>query len=283
MPAAAAGPFIRPSRPGWSSAPPDEKADEQVLFNGVEGDVFALLVAMALAAGVVDSIAGGGSLLTLPALLAAGFTPVMAIATDHLQGCFGTLSAAMHFTRRGAVRPRDLTPAIVATSVGAALGAIVVQRIDTSALASVLPFLLLAMAAYVLLGPRVADVEATPRLSEGDFAGTAAPALGFYNGVFGPGTGSFLCVAFVSLRGMGVTRATAHTKVLNFTANAASLAFFVLGGEVVWAIGLAMAVGQFVGAQLGSSLVLKRGARLVRPLLGLMTLAISVRLLLDPG
>lgn len=247
----------------------------------VDPEVLVVLAAVATAAGFVDSIAGGGGLLTVPALLAAGLAPTAALATNKLQSSFGAFSAALNYTRRGAVRPRDLGPAVAATFVGAALGTILVQQVDTDALETVLPYLLLALAAYVLLGPRIGDVEARPRVSARGFAASAAPGIGFYDGFFGPGTGSFFAVAFVSLRGMELTRATAHTKVLNLTSNVAALLFFVLGGKPVWVVGLAMAAGQFLGARLGSSLVLARGAGLVRPVLAFVTIAISIRLLVD--
>ncbi len=104
--------------------------------------------------------------------------------------------------------------------------------------------------------------------------------IGFYDGFFGPGTGSFFAIAFVTLRGFELRRATASTKVLNFTSNVAALIFFAIGGAPVWAVGLSMAVGQFLGARLGSNLVMAKGARLVRPLIVVMSTAISVRLLL---
>lgn len=247
----------------------------------VDTEVLVLLVLVAGTAGFVDAIAGGGGLLVLPALLAAGLGPTAALATNKLQASFGSGSAALHFTRRGAVDPRTLAPAIATTFVGAAVGTVLVQQLDTSALEVVLPVLLLALAGYVLLGRDVGARPSPPRVTGSTFAGTVAPGIGFYDGFFGPGTGSFFAVAFVSLRGMDLTRATAHTKVLNFTSNVAALLFFVLGGKPVWAVGLGMALGQLVGARLGAHVVLAHGARVVRPLLAVVSIAISLRLLLD--
>jgi hypothetical protein len=110
------------------------------------------------------------------------------------------------------------------------------------------------------------------------FTLSAAPAIGFYDGFFGPGTGSFFAIALVALLGYNLTKATAHTKLLNLTSNIASLLAFLLGGKIVWSAGLVMAAGQFFGARLGSHLVLTRGAGLVRPLLVVMSLAITARL-----
>lgn len=245
----------------------------------VSVEVLLLLFVVGCAAGFVDSMAGGGGLLSVPALLAAGLAPTAALATNKVQSSFGAGSAAWNYTRRGAVRPRDLAPAVATTFVGAACGTILVQQVDPGFLETLLPFLLMAIAVYFLVRPDAGEVERAARLGPGPFAVTAAPAIGFYDGFFGPGTGSFFALSFVTLRGQELVRATAHTKVLNLTSNLAALLFFTLGGAPVWAVGLAMAVGQFIGARLGSNLVLARGSRLVRPLLVVVSIAISIRLL----
>jgi len=242
-------------------------------------EVLLLLAVVSGLAGFVDSIAGGGGLLTVPALLAAGLGPTAALATNKVQSSFGAGSAAWNYSRRGAVRPRDLRLAIATTFTGAAIGTILVQQVDPGFLETLLPFLVLAIALYFLVRPEAGQVARAARVGQRPFAATAAPAIGFYDGFFGPGTGSFFALSFVTLRGHDLTRATAHTKILNLTSNLAALLFFVLGGAPVWGAGLAMAGGQFAGARLGSNLVLARGARLVRPLLIVVSVAISVRLL----
>jgi uncharacterized membrane protein YfcA len=111
------------------------------------------------------------------------------------------------------------------------------------------------------------------------FAFIIGTSIGFYDGFFGPGTGSFFAIAFVALAGFGLAKATAHTKLLNFTSNFASLLFFALGGHVLWSVGLAMAIGQYLGARLGSRMVVSHGVRLIRPLLVGISLVISLRLI----
>ena len=108
------------------------------------------------------------------------------------------------------------------------------------------------------------------------------PAIGLYDGLFGPGTGSFFMLAFVSLLGFGVLKATAHTKLLNFGSNVGSFVVFVVAGAVVWKVGLLMGVTQFLGARLGASLAMRIGARLIKPLLVLACVALAIRLMLDP-
>ena len=237
------------------------------------------LVIVAVAAGFVDSIAGGGGLLTVPALLAAGLPPTTALATNKVQSTAGALTAATTYARGGAVRPGDLVPPILTTFAGAAIGTLVLTRIATSRLEVVLPWLLLGVAAYVALRPRLGEVETVARVRPRTYTLTVAPVIGAYDGFLGPGTGSFFAVSLVGLRGHDLTRATATTKVLNLTSNLTALLVFALAGAPAWLLGGAMAVGQALGARLGARTVLTRGARLVRPMLVVVSTAISIRLL----
>jgi len=235
-------------------------------------------------AGFVDSIAGGGGLISLPTLLTLGLSPAQALATNKLQSSFGSLSATLNYSARGLVDLRRMRVAVACTFAGAAAGATLVQVLEPRFLSQVLPFLLILIALYFLLTPRAGEFDARQRISVPLFAITAGFGVGFYDGFFGPGTGSFFAVCFVTLLGFNLVRATAHTKLLNFTSNFASLLLFAVGGKVVLLAGLPMAGGQFLGARLGSSLVMSRGARLVRPLLVAVSLAITVRLVMgDEG
>ena len=131
--------------------------------------------------------------------------------------------------------------------------------------------------------PKAGLEDGKPKLSTTGFAVIAAPAIGFYDGVFGPGTGSFFMLAFVALLGFGVIKATANTKLLNFTSNIAALLIFLFSGKIVWLVGLLMGVGEFLGAQAGSYMALRQGARLIRPLLVVVCCAVAIKLLLDPA
>ena len=243
-------------------------------------EIDALLFAIALLAGLIDAIAGGGGLLTVPALLWAGLSPVETLATNKLQASFGSFTATFNFVRQGAVNLRGARLAVVCTFVGASAGALLVQHLHTDVLERLIPVLLIGFAVYFLFSPRVADVDGHQRISDGAFAFTIATGVGFYDGFFGPGAGTFFAAGFILLLGYNLRRATAHTKLLNFTSNFASLLWFAVGGHVVWKIGLIMAIGQFIGAWTGSHLVLRHGARLVRPLLVTVSLLISLKLLL---
>ncbi len=238
------------------------------------------LFAVAVVAGFIDSVAGGGGLLCVPALLAAGLSPAQTLATNKLQGSFGTFSASLKFVRAGQVDLKAFTPSILAVFCGAAAGTLTVQVLDAAFLRDVLPLLLTGVAAYFLFSPRIGEEDRHQRLSLAGFAFSFAPLLGFYDGFFGPGTGSFLVIVLVTLLGFNLLKATAHTKVLNFTSNITSLLFFLLGGKIIWSVGLSMAAGQFLGARLGSHLVLTKGAGIVRPCLVIMSLAITARLII---
>jgi uncharacterized membrane protein YfcA len=243
-------------------------------------DMLALLLAVAALAGLVDAIAGGGGLLTLPALLWAGLPPLQALATNKLQGSFGTATASAHFLRQGEIHLGPLWPAVLLTFIGAAAGTLTVGHLDPGLLENLVPLLLMGFAIYFLVSPRIGDADRHQRLGRWPFALSIGFGIGFYDGFFGPGTGSFFAAACVLLLGHNLKRATAATKLLNFTSNITALLFFALGGHVVWSLGLAMGAAQMAGAWLGSHLVLRHGTRVVRPLLVTVSLAISLKLLL---
>jgi uncharacterized protein len=244
-------------------------------------ETIAFLMAVAFIAGAIDAVAGGGGLLTLPALLSAGISPAAAIGTNKLQSTFSVETAALTFARKGRIDFRRFAVPTVAAFVGAAAGAFVLTRIDPAFLSGLIPLLLVAMAIYYALKPDLGDedrhVRARPLLLV-----AVAAAIGFYDGFFGPGTGSFYITALIALFGFGTVNAIAHTKLLNFASNLASLAVLLIAGEVVFAAGLCMAVASVAGAWVGAHSALRFGTRIVRPLLIVMCLALTVRLLANP-
>ncbi|MBT1443160.1 TSUP family transporter [Shewanella sp. JM162201] len=242
-------------------------------------ELAAVLFLVAMLAGFIDAIAGGGGLLTIPALMWAGLSPAAALATNKLQACGGSFFASLYFVRKKMVDLASLKLAILCAFIGAALGTITVQSIDAALLETVLPFLILAIGAYFLFSKKISEDDRHRVLTPTVFAFTAALGIGFYDGFFGPGTGSFLALAFVSLAGFGLAKATAHAKVLNFATNISSLVFFTLGGKVVWVLGGVMLIGQAIGATLGSKLVISKGTAIIRPLVVMMSVAMSLKLL----
>ncbi|WP_428033250.1 TSUP family transporter [Amphritea sp.] len=240
-----------------------------------------LFVLTGLGAGIIDAIAGGGGMITLPVLLASGMSPVEALATNKLQGSFGTFAASVYFIRKKLIDLTQMKLMILCTFLGAVSGTVIVQRLDTHLLASIMPLLLVIIALYFMFSKRIGDLDRDRKISHALFAFLFTSAIGFYDGFFGPGTGTFFALAFVSLLGFSMARATAHTKILNFTSNLAALIFFALGGNILWLAGFIMAAGQLIGGQIGAQMVVNQGTRLIRPLVVVVTLIMSAKLLFD--
>ena len=219
------------------------------------------LVGVALVAGCVDAIAGGGGLLTLPALLTAGVPAPLALGTNKGQSVFGSGAATFRFARAGRLRWRRSLPSFAFGFAGAFAGAVLVTRIDKHALQPVI-IALLCVAAVLVLLPRPRGAHPPPHPLR--VAAAIALAIGFYDGFFGPGTGTLLIVGFMWLLADAADDASANAKVVNFASNLASLTWFASHGAVVWRIALPMAAGQFVGALIGAHIVLRRGGNVVR-------------------
>jgi uncharacterized membrane protein YfcA len=241
-----------------------------------------LLMVAAFLAGFVDAIAGGGGLIIIPALLLAGAAPVDALGTNKLQGMFGTASATWSYARKGHVDLKaQRVPALLAFA-GSILGALVATALPGELFGAVLPILLVAIALYFWLRPGLNDIDRAQSLAPVIFGFTVVPLIGFYDGVFGPGAGSFYMLAFVGLAGFGLLKATAHTKLLNLASNVGGMVLFALAGAVLWKVGLAMGAAQFAGAQAGSRLAMRGGARIIKPLLVIVCLALAIRLAAEP-
>lgn len=246
-------------------------------------EILLLLFFIAMFAGTLDAIAGGGGLITIPALLAVGVPPTMALGTNKLQACGGSFSASLYFIRKKTVSLKQIWLLILLTFIGAAGGTIFVQLLDVSQLNALLPFLILVIAGYFLFSKTLNDQDRQQRINYTLFAFTAAVGIGFYDGMFGPATGSFFTLAFVLLLGFNLTKSVAHAKVLNFTSNIASLIFFMLGGAILWKVGLVMMAGQFIGGNIGARLVVTKGKQLIRPLIVTISLIMVVKMLWDQG
>jgi len=221
----------------------------------------AALVGVALIAGGLDAIAGGGGLLTLPALLSAGLPPHLALGTNKGQSVFGSGAATLRFARAGHLAPRRSAVSFAAGFAGSLAGAVVVSQVDRSALEPMLIVLLTAAAVLVLIPRPHAHTPARRPLL---IAVAIAIVIGFYDGFFGPGTGTLLIVGFLWLLGESPVAASANAKVVNFASNLAAVVWFGSQGLVVWSVSLPMAAGQFIGGLIGAHVVLTRGGNVVR-------------------
>jgi uncharacterized protein len=241
--------------------------------------MYPVLFAGAFLAGWIDAIAGGGGMVTVPLLLAIGVPPPMVLGTNKFQAMFGSFTAARHYVRSDVVDTRDALPGIAWTFIGSAAGTLAVQQIDPAVLNVIIPFLLLAIAVMMLVSPDLGGSAHRARMTRAAFYTVAGLALGFYDGFFGPGVGSFWAIAFVLGLGFDLRKATGYTKVMNFTSNIVSFVVFAIGGFVLWLPGVVMAAGQITGARLGSGMVVKRGTRFIRPVFIAIVILTTLKLL----
>ncbi len=192
---------------------------------------FILLFFTGLLAGFVDSIAGGGGLISLPVLLSIGLPPQLALGTNKLQGSFGTLSATINFIRKGKASLSDNVSGIAFTFIGAVVGAWAIQQIDGGFIRHLIPFMLLFVFVYTLMAKDLGTVQGRAKMGKNMFFMIFGLLLGFYDGFFGPGTGAFWTGALLILLGLDMTSATGTTRIMNFTSNIVALAVFIIGGN----------------------------------------------------
>lgn len=238
------------------------------------------LVAAAFTGGLVDSIAGGGGLITLPALLASGLPPHIAIATNKGQGTPGAVSSFASFWMRGGVDRSRAGLGFAAGFLGALAGALLLGRVPPGPLRPIV-ITLLAVSAVTLVLRRPTSSSASPPRSPRLALAAIAGSLGFYDGFFGPGTGSFLILAFNRVFGDSLVRASGNAKVVNLASNLAAFSLFAARGAILWRIALPMAAANVCGAALGSRLALRHGDRLVRVLVLVVLTALLVKLTVD--
>jgi uncharacterized membrane protein YfcA len=231
----------------------------------------------ALLAGAVDSIAGGGGLLTLPALLAVGLPPHAALGTNKGQAVFGAVASFATFWQRGGIDRERAGVGFGAGLAGSSAGAALVLAVRPEPLRPVVMVLLVVTAAVVLAR---GYVKPSPRALIHPLRAAAwiALALGAYDGFFGPGVGSLLIVAFMLVFGDGATRASGNAKVVNLASNVAAVAIFAFRGTILWELALPMAFANAVGASVGARLALARGDRFVRVVVLLVVCALVGKL-----
>jgi len=214
--------------------------------------VLLILIGVGILAGFIDTLVGGGGLITIPALLAVGVPPIYALGTNKLQAVAGSGTASLTLLVKRKVRFSDVTWFVLAAFIGSLLGSVIVQYFDASVLNVAIPVVIVFIAIYFVVAPTQMLTEHEPQVSPRVYATTAVPCIGFYDGMFGPGTGSFLAWAGTSLRGQSIVQSTMVAKILNFATNLASLIVFIGFGKVFWLIGGVMMIGQFIGASIGA-------------------------------
>ncbi len=246
--------------------------------------MFLIVCPLLFLAGLVDSIGGGGGLISLPAYLFAGLPVHMAIATNKLSSACGTSLATARFIRKGLVNLRLAVPSVIMAIAGSSLGARLSLLVDETVMKYILLGVLPVAAFFVLNRHLFRDggqQAASADRKTMTVCCIAAFVIGMYDGFYGPGTGTFLIIAFTVFTRMSVGAANAQAKVINLTSNITSLAVFLLNGQVLIPLGLAAAVCNMAGNWVGSGLAISKGTRIVRPVILLVLILLLTKILFN--
>lgn len=236
---------------------------------------------LAFLAGFIDAVAGGGGTITLPALIFMGLSPAQVVATNKLLAIFGSASATFQFWRKGNVDRALMLRLIPLALAGSALGAYLVHFVDPKTFQTLIGFVILGVGALVLLNKNFGLEDRYPGLTARTLALTLPGAfvIGAYDGFLGPGTGTFAMFLF-ALAGFNLVRAGGNARTLNFATNLGAFLFFLIGGKMVWWIGLPMGVANALGATLGARMAMLRGSGFVKVIYAIIVVLVAARLFL---
>ena len=244
--------------------------------------MFLIVCPMLFLAGLVDAIGGGGGLISLPAYLLAGVPMHNAIATNKLSSTCGTTLTTVRFIRQGLVNWKIAVPTIIFAMLGSSLGANLSMKMDEGIMQNIL-FLVLPIVAFVVMNPKLfRDNEGAKVVLDTRLWVTAILSsflIGMYDGFYGPGTGTFLIIAFTVFARMDLRSANAQAKIINLTTNITSLTIFLLNGQAIILLGLAAAVCNMAGNYVGSSLAMKQGSKVTRPVIVLVLILLFLKVL----
>ncbi|MEE8886374.1 MAG: TSUP family transporter [Eubacteriales bacterium] len=233
-------------------------------------ETFLFVCPFLFLAGFVDSIAGGGGLISLPVYLIAGLPAHTAVATNKMSSTLGTTLSTVRFFRNKLINLKLAIPSVIAAVCGSSLGAHFSMAVDEKILTRIM-IIVLPVAAFFVLNRKLfrdrEDNGAEFSVRTAVVASIAAFVIGMYDGFYGPGTGTFLIIAFTVFAKMGIKSANAQAKVINMTTNVTALVIFLVNGKVLLPLGLAAAACNMAGNYVGSGLVMKKGAKIVRPLM----------------
>ncbi|KKO50088.1 membrane protein [Arsukibacterium sp. MJ3] len=247
----------------------------------VTHELLLVLCAVAFIAGYIDAIAGGGGLLTVPALLTAGLPPHVVLGTNKLAATFGSFTASLTYYRKHLFNPRYWQRSLIYTAIGALLGTLVVDQLSTALLEKLLPVLILMAAIYTLFNriqpdDRLQLPEQNSRLYwQQRLQGLT---LGFYDGVAGPGAGAFWMVSSMALYKINLLLTSGVARTMNFISNGFSLIAFMALGHVNYTLGIAMGLCLMLGAFLGAHSAIRFGSKFIRPVFITVVIAIALRL-----
>ena len=239
------------------------------------------LFSVAIVAGFIDTLAGGGGIITLPALMLSGASPLSVLGTNKLQGSVGTATATYMMFKSNRLKWHEVKYLMLFSFIGATIGAVFVHFVNVDVLNFLIPLVLILISIYFLFAPKSHEKSHLPVISGKKYRNYVVPSIGCYDGMFGPGTGSFFSSAAASLRGLGFIEATVYAKGLNFSSNIAALTVFIFTGEVIWLIGLAMMMGQVIGAWLGVHCLFKINPTYLRIIVVIMCMSMLLKFWLN--
>ena len=244
--------------------------------------MFLIICPMLFLAGLIDAIGGGGGLISLPAYLLAGVPMHNAIATNKLSSTCGTTLTTIRFIRQGLVNWKIAVPTILFAILGSSAGANLSMRMDEKIMQNIL-FFVLPVVAFVVMNPKLFrdSVETSLLLNTKLWIAVIFSSflVGIYDGLYGPGTGTFLIIAFTVFAKMDMRSANAQAKVINLTTNITSLTIFLLNRQAVLLLGLAAAACNMAGNYVGSSLALKQGSKITRPIIIFVLILLFLKVL----
>lgn len=238
--------------------------------------IYIILFIVALFAAGIDAIAGGGGLLVVPTMLILGMNPLVTLGTNKLQSCFGTATSSYNYFKNGLLKENNIKLLAIISFVGSLIGTFLVSQLSNELLNNLIPILLIGAAIFLIINKgNKFNISKSVVLA---FLPLVF-LIGFYDGFFGPGTGTFFVMTFLIIKNRSIMQATAATKVLNLSSNFASFLVFQYKGLVIWELALIMAIAQVTGAYIGSKLAIKNGEQFVRPVIVFISIVLSLRIL----
>jgi uncharacterized membrane protein YfcA len=250
--------------------------------NFLKGEVMEIIILGLgmFAAGFIDSIAGGGGLISVPALMMTGMPPHLVLGTNKMVGSLSSFTSSYEFFKSNKLNKELLKLMIPFAFIGAVIGVITVQYISPKILEILIPFMILAVAIYTIISKEVGMVNGYTEMNRKNtiMGRILTSALGFYDGFFGPGTGTFFMFGLVKIFKFDFTVATANTKVLNFTSGFAALLTFIFNGQVNLKYGAISALFIIAGAKVGSKMAIKNGAKFIKPIFVSMSIVMVFKM-----
>lgn len=243
-------------------------------------EILTFLFFVGVVAGFLDTLVGGGGLLAVPALLLSGIPPIYVLGTNKFQGSMGTGIATFLLFRKKKLDWNSVKSLMFASFIGSIVGGVIIQFVDTQFLSFVIPIVLVFIAIYFIISPKPKSTVSNSKPNK-KFELFAVPVVGFYDGMFGPGAGSFFAMTGVMLKKLEIIQATILAKPLNFASNIAGFIVFFSFGHIAFLIGLLMMIGQMIGAFFGTHYLLKANPLIIRLLIVIISISMLIKYMLS--